>query len=245
MSSISKKINRTVFTSGLIGLVCIIMSCASSSYQPTNSELAIADIENLKDLWLRSGYYGNRSKVVQEFERRKSLDGLLFCLYWATRQQTRKTVMGQYTPFSQGQYRYHPAEGYRRAASKSKFSAADAIEIVNALGRIKSPEAAEPLKEEVIHSLREAVFRMQSKEFTIAVLSAYKGIGSDRAAFAAKELLKDPDPEIRFLALDTIGHIKSIERTEDVFPILLDNEANIRWKAIHTLGEIGDPRAAD
>ena len=33
-------------------------------------------------------------------------------------------------------------------------------------------------------------------------------------------------------------------RMEDVFPMLLDNEANIRWKAVHTLVEIGDPRAA-
>jgi HEAT repeat protein len=245
MGRILKKISRAVFAFSFIGLVFMTMSCASSNYQPTDSELATADTEALKDLWLKSSSSGSRSEIAQEFERRKSLDGLLFCLYWATRQQTRKTATGQYTPFAGSQYRYHPAEGYRQAASKSKFTTNDVIEIVGALGRIKDPEAAQSLNEEVIHSLKEAVLRVQSKEFSIAVLGAYKEIGSPQAVSAAVEFLKDPDPEIRFLALDTLGYIKSSERMEDVFPLLLDTEANIRWKAIHTLGEIGNPRAAD
>ena len=233
MDRISKKISRAVFALSFIGLVFITMNCASNNYQP--NKLANADIDGLKTLWLESSSQGNRSKIVQEFERRESLDGLLFCLYWVTRGQARKTAPVQYNPYV----------GWRKAAPTSKFSTADAIELVNAVSRIKNPEAAQSLRAEVIHTLREAVPRVQSKEFTIAVLSAYKEIGSSQAAFAAIDILKDPDPEIRFVALDTIGHLKPNERMEDVFPMLVDNEANIRWKAVHTLGEIGNPRAAD
>ena len=200
----------------VVGLVFMVLSCASTDYQPTNHELANADYETLQNIFLKNDW--KRTKVIQELERRKSLEGLEFCLYWTS------------------------STSYRM---KGKFSTADAIKIVNAIGRIKNPEADESLKEKVIYSMRNAVSYIKMKEFTIAVLGAYKEIGSSRAAFAATEILKDPDPEIRFLALDTIGQIRSSETMENVFPMLLDSEASIRWKAIHTLGEIGDPRAAD
>ena len=82
------------------------------------------------------------------------------------------------------------------------------------------------------------------KEFKQTVLKAYREIGTPKATFLTAELLKDPDPDVRFQALDTLSQIKTTESMEAVLPMLLDGDAYIRWKAVHTLGQIGDPRAA-
>jgi HEAT repeat protein len=220
ISQILTKICQTILVLTLVGLGVIVLGCATDNFQSTDNELADADIETLKEFWLKSGSHSGRHKIIQEFERRKSFDGLRFCLYWSTSQYIRKSAQGQHIP------------EWRR----SKFSTKDAIDIANALGRIKNPKA--------IPALFEAVPNVQAKEFKIAVLNAFQEIGSPQAAFAITEILKVPDPEVRFLSLDLLGRIKATESMEAVLPMLLDDEANIRWKAVHTLGEIGDPRAA-
>ena len=212
----------------------MVVGCVSDNFHAT--QLADTDIETLKDLWLKSSSFGSRYMIVQEFEKRKSLDGLLFCLYWATRQQFRKSAPGQYNPWTSSGSQYHPGQGWGRAGVKSTYIKKDAIEIVQALGRIKNPEA--------VSSLRESFLRFQDTEFKMVVLSALQKIDSPQAASAIMQSLKDPDPKIRFLALDMVSQNKSSETMEVVLPILLDDDANVRWKAVHTLGEIGDPRAA-
>jgi multidrug efflux pump subunit AcrA (membrane-fusion protein) len=230
MSQILKKISQTIVVLTLVGLGSMVVGCASNKYQA--KQLADADIETLQNLWLESSSYGDRHKIIQEFERRKSLDGLKFCLVWSAYWYKGKSALRPYNPWRSLGYPV-PQE---RAGSKSKFSLKDAIEIANALGRIKNPEA--------IQLLRETVPAIQDKEFKIAVLNAFQEIGSPQAEFAIMEILKDPDPDVRFQALDVLGRINATESTEAVFPMLLDDDANIRWKAVHTLGEIGDPRAA-
>ena len=240
MSQISKKIRQTIWILAVVGLGFIVLGCASSNYQP--AQLTDIEIEKLKDLWLESSNIGDRYMIVQEFEKRKSLDGLLFCLYWATRQLSIKSVQspppGQYHPWASSGYKYHPGQGYKRARSKtrSNLSKKDAIEIVQALGRIKNPEA--------VTSLRDSFHRVQDTELKMIILDAFQKIDSPEAKTAIMQSLKDPDPKIRFLALYMVGRIKSSVAMQAVLPVLLDEDANIRFAAVHILGEIGDPRAA-
>ena len=209
MSQILKKISQTILVLTVVGLGFMVLSCASDNYQATDNELANADIETLENLWLKGGL--KKSKIIQEFERRKSVEGLEFCLRWATSYLHRKGL---------------------------RYTTEDAIEIVNSLGRIKDPKAIPILSDAALS------FRITRKELKVAILNAYKEIGSPQAVLPLARFLKDPDPDIRFQALDSLGQIKATESMEAVFPMLLDDDANIRWKAVHTLGEIGDPRAA-
>jgi hypothetical protein len=238
MSQISKKISKTIWVFTVVGLGFIVVGCASDNYQA--AQLANADIQALEDLWMTSSSYGGRYKIVQEFERRKSVDGLMYCLYWATYAPISKSAPGQYipTPWSSSNLQYQPGQGWRQARPQGKlnFSRKDAVQVVHALGRIKNPKA--------IPALKQSVLIFKDTEFKMAVLNALQKFDSPEAASAILQSLNDPDPKIRFQALDMVSHIKSSETMEAVLPILLDEDANIRWKAVHTLGQIGAPRAA-
>ena len=218
MSLLLRRMPRVICVFAIIGLGFIVLSCASDNYQA--AQLANTDIQALVDLWVKTNSHGDRHKIVQEFERRKSFDGLVACLYWVTYAQKGKSTSA--------------GKGWR--LDRTKYSIKEAIEIVNALGRIKNLKA--------IPLLREIARRIQDKELKIAVLNAFQEIGYPKAALAIMELLKDSDPDIRFLAIDALGKIKTTESMEAVLPMLLDDDANIRWQAVHTLGQIGDPRAA-
>jgi hypothetical protein len=239
MSQISNKIRQTICIIAVVGLGFIVLGCASDNYQ--QAQLENADIQTLEDLWITSNSYGGRYKIVQEFERRKSVNGLLYCLYWVTyAPQNKSAPPGQYInrPWSSTQYRYHPGQGWRRPRSKSKlnFSRKDAVQVVHALGRLKDPKA--------VPALGQSVLIFKDTEFKMAVLNALQKIGGPEATSAVMKSLKDPDPKIRFQAMDMVSHIKSSAAMEAVLPVLLDEDANIRWKAVHTLGQIGEPRAA-
>ncbi|MGD2038009.1 MAG: HEAT repeat domain-containing protein [Desulfobacterales bacterium] len=45
-------------------------------------------------------------------------------------------------------------------------------------------------------------------------------------------------------ALDALGKIKDPATIEKILPLLYDKDPEIRGKAVHTLGEIGDSQAA-
>ncbi len=238
MSQISKKISKTIWVLAVVVLGFIVLSCASDNYQP--AQLANADIQALEDLWMTSSSYGGRYKIVQEFERRKSVDGLMYCLYWVSYAPKSKSAPGQYipTPWSSSNLQYQPGQGWRQARPKTKlnFSRKDAVQVVHALGRVKNPKA--------IPALRQSVLIFQDTEFKMAVLNALQKFDSPEATSAIMESLKDPDPKIRFQALDMVSHIKSSKTMQAVLPLILDDDAGIRWKAVHTLGQIDDPRAA-
>jgi hypothetical protein len=222
MSHISKKMRQTIWVLAAVGLGFIVLGCASDNYQP--AQLANADIQTLEDLWMTSSSYGGRYKIVQEFERRKSVDGLLYCLYWVTYAPQNKSAPSQYvsSPYSSSQLRYQIGKGYQLAKTKGKlnFSRKDAVQVVHALGRLKNPKA--------ISSLRQSFLTYQDTEFKMAVLSALQKIGGPEATSAIMESLKDPDPKIRFQTLDMVSHIKSSAAMEAVLPLLLDEDANIR-----------------
>ena len=102
MSRFSQKIEGAAFAIISVGLVFIMMNCASNSYQSADRaddrsadrKLADADIETLKDLWLKSGNLKDRNKIVQEFQKRKSVDGLQFCLLWTTLAHSKGAMDG-------------------------------------------------------------------------------------------------------------------------------------------------------
>jgi hypothetical protein len=192
----------------------MVVGCASNNYKA--AQLTEADTETLRGFWVYADDYSDRLKIVQEFEKRKSVDDLGYILDWIANDFWVKS------------------EWY---SSKSKFSIKEAIEVVNALSRIKNPEA--------IKILRRTFNRIQDREYKIAVLNAYKQIGYNKAASAIIEFVTDPDPDIRYRTLEALGHIKTTESMEAVLPLLLDDDPQIRWKAINTLGEIGNPKAAD
>ena len=207
MSRILTKIRWAARVFAVVGLVFMVISCASNNIQPTDNIFADEDIEKLQNTFIKNE--SKRTKVIQELERRKSVDGLGFCLHWAI------------------------SAGYRMGG---KFSTVDAKEIINALGRIKNPDAI-PILSDYAH-------RIKLKDFKLAILNAYREIGSTRAVLPAAYFLKDPDPDIRFQALTALGQFKSKESMEVASGALFDEDARIRWKAVHTLGEIGSPEAA-
>ena len=117
MRQILKKISQTILVLSLVGLGVIVFSCASNKYQA--KQLADADIETLQNLWLESSSYGDRHKIVQEFERRKSLDGLEFCLVWVTYRHSGKSAQSQYHPgASFSNSKYYPGIGWRGTESR-------------------------------------------------------------------------------------------------------------------------------
>jgi len=239
MSQIPKKMIQKILVLAIVGLGFLVVGCASNSSQSRDSadhestdntngrltdiELANADIERLKDLWLKSENVKDRNRIVQEFVKRKSLDGLQFCLLWATLANSRSGL--------DGMHKLSPVY-----TSNPKYSINESIDIVISLGQTKNPEAIDPLIE--------ATRRVQNKDFLIAVLQAFAGINSRKAVIPIAEILKNPDPHIRIIALDTLGQIKSLESLKVIFPALYDKEARIRWKAVDTLGQLGYPEAA-
>jgi hypothetical protein len=217
MSQIPKKISQTILVLTVVGLGFIVLSCASNNYKAT--QLADADIETLKNLWLKSSSHNTRKEIVSELEKRKAVDALIYCHHFATF--------------------YYKSSGGGGRGAWGKFPIEDGIVIVSALGRLKDPKA--------INSIAETgrfTAHNKSKQLKLAILKAYKEIDSPGAVPLIKNYLRDPDYDIRFQALDTLSHLESSESMEMVFAALFDDDANIRWKAVHALGEIGNPKAA-
>ena len=234
MRQIPTKIRQTIWVLTIIGFGFIISSCASNTYQATSS--ADPEIEALKKKYLESDSYRDRYWIVQALERRESFEGLLFCFYWATKNQFRKSKPDQYNPWTSLGYPGHPGP----AESGFKSLREDTLGIVHALGRIKNPK--------IIPVLKQSFQIFPDTEFKIAVLNALQKIGGPDAVSVIREGLKDPEPSIRIRTIEVLssmGEINATESIEAVFPMLFDDDKSIRWKAVHMLGEIGDPRVAD
>jgi hypothetical protein len=201
----------------VIGLGLLLLSCASNSsqsadhanYHLADSELTNADIETLKNIWLKSDNLNDRNRIVLEFENRKSVDGLQFCLLWATLAHSGRSSVEW------------PNSARRKAyASKARYSIKESIGIINALGETKSEEAIDPLT----HAIR----RFHDKKIIIAVLQAFSKIGSPKAVSPTAEILTYQDPHLRILALDTLGQIKASKSLQVILPALYDTDARIR-----------------
>jgi len=241
MSQIFKKISQKILVLTIVGLGFLVVGCASNSsqstdsadhestdntnYRLTDSELANADIERLKDLWLKSEDVKDRNRIVQEFLKRESVDGLQFCLLWATLAHSGRPSMEMQSPKLRKAY-----------ALRAKYSIKELINIVNALGETKRLEAIDPLTR--------TIRRLGDSDIVIAVLHAFEEIGSPAAVTPTAEILTYPYPHLRILALDTLGKIKSLKSMEAILTVLYDNDARTRWKAVDALGQIGYPEAA-
>jgi len=119
----------------------------------------------------------------------------------------------------------------------SNIQAKDCIFIIKALGRLKDPRASS--------SIIKAARQFQNKKIRQACLKVYLEIVGPEVTFPVKNYLGDPDPEIRWIALHTLGYMKDPNSIEAIFPLLYDKDPDIRWKAISVLGEIGNPKAID
>ena len=188
----------------------MLFNCATNSYQSTDSKIAEADVETLESLWLKTPY--KRNAVIREFETRKSIEGLAFCLQWAT------------TP-----------------AYRKKYSTKDAVEIINALGRIRDPKA--------ISAISNAAHKIARKDFKLAVLIAYKKIGSPESVIYITKFLHDPDPDIRFQALDTFSWLRYRDMHKDIREVFgtleeeqFSKQAEIEKKALALYKS--DPKSA-
>ena len=117
----------------------------------------------------------------------------------------------------------------------SNIQAKDCIFIIKALGRLKDPRASS--------SIIKAARLFQNKTIRQACLQVYKEIVGPEVTFPVEDYLSDPDPEIRWIALHTLGYIKDPDSIETIFPLLYDKDPDIRWKAITVLGDIGNPKA--
>jgi hypothetical protein len=117
----------------------------------------------------------------------------------------------------------------------SNIQAKDCIFIIKALGRLKDPRASS--------SIIKAARLFQNKTIRQACLKAYLEIVGPGVTFPVEDYLSDPDPEIRWIALHTLGYMKGPVSIETIFPLLYDKDPDIRWKAITVLGEIGNPKA--
>jgi len=117
----------------------------------------------------------------------------------------------------------------------SNIQAKDCIFIIKALGRLKDPRASS--------SIIKAARLFQNKKIRQACLKVYLEIVGPEVTFPVKDYLGDPDPEIRWIALHTLGYMKDPDSIETIFPLLYDKDPDIRWKAITVLGEIGNPKA--
>lgn len=195
-------------------LVVICLSVLESNCTVSKHGLREINTEGLKTLWLKSDTHGARKEIVQELENRKAVDALTFCLHYAV-------------------------FNYKDKASGNtwgKYSVEDSLVIISALGRLKDPKA--------IDSIYGALkLGIKSKELNLAILQAFKEINHPRVLSPTIHLLKNPDPEIRWQAIEVLGNIQSTESMEALFPILFYNNPDIRWKAIHALGQIGNTEA--
>jgi HEAT repeat protein len=221
-----------------LNLALILLNCVSNGSQKeesvdvslTDSELKKADIETLKEIWLNSESSQDRDRIVHEFKKRRSVDGLQFCLIWTTLAYSRSAADGKLL--------WRPLMKPGVAPAQSKYTIKEAIDIVKALGETKSPEAVEPLTG--------AIRRIQRNDFLTEILQAFAKIGSPEAISSITEILRNPaiDTHIRIVALDTLGQIKSHKSQQVILPALYDIDARMRWKAVYALGQLGYPEAA-
>lgn len=203
-----------------IALGFLASNCAPTKYELGNKELGHKNLEELKDLWLKSNSLSTRIEVVQELESRKATDALTLCLSYA-----KHSLMGP---------KHRPD---RARTDVYKFKLKEFLIIIEALGRLKDPGA--------LASLADVGLHVPNKKLKLAVLQAYKEIDNPKAVLLTTGFLSDADYEVRWQALDTLSHFKGPDSMETIFPLVYDNEPDIRFKALHTLGEIGNPKAID
>lgn len=104
-----------------------------------------------------------------------------------------------------------------------------------ALGKIKDPRAVEPIIKRLWH---------EDPDVRVGMADALGQLHDQRAVMALIATLGDENPHVRESAAKALGE------TEDflaVDPLVMvskkDRVSDVRWWAVHALGDIGDPRA--
>ena len=64
-----------------------------------------------------------------------------------------------------------------------------------------------------------------------------------RVVEAVLTLLRDAEPDVRRMAIDTLATLKDARAVDPLLAMLQDDDASVRREAIDALGRLGDPRA--
>ncbi|MCK5202534.1 MAG: HEAT repeat domain-containing protein, partial [Desulfobacterales bacterium] len=187
--------------------------------------------------WLKGTW--KKIKIIQEFERRKSVEGLEFCLHWAT------------------------AHAYRRGL---RYTTEDAIKIVNALGRIKNPKAIPVLsnatpkitRKEFKLAVLKAYKEIDSPEAVFPIIRFLKDLDPDirfqaldslgqikatESMEAVFPMLLDDDANIRWKAVHTLGEIGDPRAAGRIGFLLADPDESVQGLAENVLKKLGTSEA--
>jgi HEAT repeat protein len=102
-----------------------------------------------------------------------------------------------------------------------------------ALGQLHDPQAVAPM-------LNALTAHRALPASTVAMWLLQIG---PAAATPLRQALDDPDPLVRGLAAELLGHLGSLEATDALIEALTDDDSNVRARAARSLGRIGSPRA--
>jgi len=77
------------------------------------------------------------------------------------------------------------------------------------------------------------------------IAAALCKIGDPDAIEPLFAMLKNENPNIRYIAIENLGKARTLHTIEPLIAALMDKEVDIRGAAAYALGELGDPRAIE
>jgi HEAT repeat protein len=106
-----------------------------------------------------------------------------------------------------------------------------------ALGRLRAPEAIEPLA---------AWLNDRDEDVRYLAILNLGRIGDQAAApHLLRALESERAPELQAWIVDSLGRTRSAEATNAILTLLDARDARVRYAAAEALGRIGDPRAKE
>jgi hypothetical protein len=182
---------------------------------PASRNLSQAGAQTLANQWMTSKSPVNRAQIVAELERRRDAEGLVLCLQNAL--ILDRSVRSMPVP-------------------KPTVKPGDIVPIIDALGRIGDPGTVDAIY---------TAHQINHKQIHTAILKALRPMASPGTGPIAAGYLKDPDGDIRLLALEILQVRPEAADPEAVEAVLFDDHPLVRWKALHVLGAMGDPDSVD
>ena len=117
----------------------------------------------------------------------------------------------------------------------NKTSIAVLTAVATALGKIKDPRAVEPLIK---------LLWNEDPDVRRWAADALGRLNDRRAVMALIATLGDENPNVRKIAARALGETKNALAVDSLILVFKkDRVSDVRWWAVHALGDIGDPRA--
>jgi len=196
-------------------LIILLLLSISKGCAPMGSDLSKTDSLSLADQWMTSRSSYIRSNIVSELERRGDADALVLCLQNAL--ILHRSVESMPVP-------------------KAPIQPGEMVPVIDALGRMKDPDTVDAIYQARV---------VKDRRVDLAILRALKAFDDSKTGKVAATYLKNSDPEIRILSLEILQAKANPVYADAVASVLFDENALVRWKAIHVLGEIGDTQSVD